>query len=299
MAVLQDAAVICEECGQQLKSQTVLEKHAELAHSTVVIQSHDLNCSIHLRAVCELGSGPVSAVFKMRVLSSPRLILPSFIALKCPANATEVSIALRAQSCSGVVRVLFYGEDERGCPVLGMHCFSLTLASRCMKPLTDDTRLSWASTLLDTLRALHACGIIHGDIKPSNILCDHDDSVLICDFDCAAVVDDITFSQCNINRRGFRGTRSFASGSVLDGRSPCFDDDFESLCYTIFWTAGNRWRGRSERPSLKIMTLQDPITRFVYNQWQCFRLENQSDCRLDTDDKCEAGVFNTGSLPEE
>lgn len=64
--------------------------------------------------------------------------------------------------------------------------------------------------LAQTLAALHEKGIIHGDVKPANVLVDVDAHIRLLDFGCATIGEDAP--------QGFRGTPGFAAPEVLRGQ---------------------------------------------------------------------------------
>jgi len=87
---------------------------------------------------------------------------------------------------------------------------------------------AWTVQLVQYLHAIHKCGIIHRDIKPQNIIVTPQTGELyFIDFDLA-----IVWATTSIY--GFSGTKEFASANQLNGGTPCFGDDFESLCYTLY-----------------------------------------------------------------
>lgn len=63
--------------------------------------------------------------------------------------------------------------------------------------------------LLRQLGALHQAGIVHGDIKPSNLMVDHQGNPRILDLGVAAIESD--------DRKEFRGTLGYAAPEVLRG----------------------------------------------------------------------------------
>jgi serine/threonine protein kinase len=57
-------------------------------------------------------------------------------------------------------------------------------------PLPPRQAANWHADVLDALHAAHAAGVIHRDVKPSNLLLTADGRVLLADFGIARVVDD-------------------------------------------------------------------------------------------------------------
>jgi serine/threonine-protein kinase len=126
----------------------------------------------------------------------------------------------------GIVAVHAFGQSQ------GLAWFAMTyvsggtLASR----IAREPRVSPRQTTLlveqlaQALSAAHRRGVVHGDVKPENVLCADDDRVLLADFGVATVLSS-DHSRSEIVKR--RGTPHYMSpeqiaGEDLDGRSDVY-----------------------------------------------------------------------------
>ena len=56
------------------------------------------------------------------------------------------------------------------------------------KPVSTRTLVGWVRQLCDGLAAAHACGIVHCDLKPDNVMVEETGRVVITDFGIARAV---------------------------------------------------------------------------------------------------------------
>jgi serine/threonine protein kinase len=85
---------------------------------------------------------------------------------------------------------------------------------------------AWAVGLFEFLHVLHRFDLVHGDLKPSNLIVTESANLCVIDFGLAT----------RINTSVFGFTREFASDQRLDERHHTNshpDDDFISICYTL------------------------------------------------------------------
>lgn len=82
-----------------------------------------------------------------------------------------------------------------------------------------------ARSLLETLAAIHAAGIVHRDIKPANVLYDASDRVRLTDFGIARLLD-----STRITKTGqVLGTLDYMAPEVRSGSAPSARSDLYSL----------------------------------------------------------------------
>ena len=99
--------------------------------------------------------------------------------------------------------------------------------------LTTDARdlADLAHGLVDSLRAVHAAGVIHRDLKPSNVMLGAQGPVLI-DFGIAQVADDVRLTQTG----QVTGTPGFIPPEMLDGGEPTADVDWYACAGVLLFT---------------------------------------------------------------
>ncbi|UJR80163.1 Serine/threonine protein kinase [Sandaracinus amylolyticus] len=120
----------------------------------------------------------------------------------------------------GVVRVSELGEEDGGAPYLVMELFyGETLATRLARVarLGVEEALAIAVPLLDALAAVHAHGLVHRDVKPSNVMLVKElrsDRVVLLDFGLACLLD----GSQRVTREGARiGTPVYMSPEQARG----------------------------------------------------------------------------------
>jgi serine/threonine-protein kinase len=126
-----------------------------------------------------LGAGGSGAVYRATSDDGTRVaikILRSDVSPEPEITRARFAREIRAASSirhPGVVRVLEAGDLPDGTPWLAMELVdgpSLRERLEQERRLPIDEALEIASSLLDTLAAAHAQGVIHRDVKPDNVL---------------------------------------------------------------------------------------------------------------------------------
>ncbi|MFM7062005.1 MAG: serine/threonine-protein kinase, partial [Actinomycetes bacterium] len=95
----------------------------------------------------------------------------------------------RLSGVAGVVEVRAVGLTADGRPWLVEELVvGPTLADRLRRaPWAAGEVRALVHRLATTLAAVHAAGVVHGDVAPANVLCRPDGSYLLCDFGVAAM----------------------------------------------------------------------------------------------------------------
>jgi serine/threonine protein kinase len=97
--------------------------------------------------------------------------------------------AMAKFSHPNIVPVYDYGEVD-GSPYLVMEYIpGGTLKDKTGKPVPVETALSWIAPIADALTYAHESGIVHRDVKPSNILFDQKGRPILTDFGIAKVLE--------------------------------------------------------------------------------------------------------------
>lgn len=196
------------------------------------------------RVVRRIGAGGMGAVYLardealgrevavkvLRPLGPPGERAPSEMVERFQREAQAVALL----SHPSVVRVYDQGVDGEGLPYLVMELVDgPTLAERLEQdgPLPLREVRTLGIQIASALGAAHDAGIVHRDVKPSNILCDRarDGLWKLADFGIAHTAD----SSLTITGQ-FLGTPSFAAPEALEGGASSPAADVYSLAATLY-----------------------------------------------------------------
>ena len=187
------------------------------------------------RLTRRLGAGGMGAVYLARDLQLERdvaiktLTERSFVrlvGLKPEAWAMTTVTHPAVAQIHGV-------ESWRGRPFLVVEFLGGgTLEDRLRDgPIAPALAVSVVARLADALAALHEKGVLHGDVKPSNIGFTTEGSPKLLDFGLAHAVDDAAI---------LGGTLPYLSPEVLAGRPAEEADDVWSLCVVLYEMVSGR-----------------------------------------------------------
>ncbi|MCA8952662.1 MAG: protein kinase [Planctomycetes bacterium] len=175
------------------------------------------------RIVAEIGRGGMGVVYRavqrslgrevaLKVLAAHVTLAPSAVA----RFKREANLAARLEH-PGIVRILAVGGDG------DTHWFAMELVDGVpmarVDPTTGATRsirdcVEACAAVCDALAHAHAHGVLHRDVKPSNVLVRADGRVVLTDFGLARELDDP-----GITRTGaFAGTPRYAAPEQIAGR---------------------------------------------------------------------------------
>jgi hypothetical protein len=214
----------------------------------------------------------VGGMFRAEVILCHDMETTSDIVLKEGVNHTECRAHQRLRGVSGVVPAVFVGSVQDGAGVLGLPVLEC-LRDRCGRGgVPDCDRVQWAHQLCAALRRMHAKGVLHRDIKPSNLFLLRVERTRLGRWE--ALIGDLGSALLDFpahpawSRDGM--TPAFMSENARRGGRPCCDDDFESLCYAMYWCNGSGpyWEDdHDSRIGLGMMVKVDPAVRAVFAEW--------------------------------
>jgi serine/threonine protein kinase len=102
-------------------------------------------------------------------------------------------------------------------------------------PLGPDELLRLARGVAEAIRAIHACGVVHRDIKPGNVLLEDGEPVLI-DFGIAHLQDDVRHTVGGL----VMGTPGYLSPELVEGAAITDATDWWGWAATITYAASGR-----------------------------------------------------------
>ena len=126
-------------------------------------------------------------------------------------------------SHSSIAQLYDIGTDTGGAPFLVMEFVSGQNLEQLLarSPIPFSTAAIWAADLASALFHAHRAGIIHGDVKPSNIRVTEDDKVKLVDFGVARFASQVTGSDRVLGTPAYLSPEQI-EGKKQDGRSDLF-----------------------------------------------------------------------------
>ena len=129
----------------------------------------------------------------------------------------------------GIPTVYSTGVTAEGAPFMAMELLpGGSLAER--QPLPPDVVVAVGRRLAEALQAAHDGGVIHRDVKPANVLFDHDDQPVLVDFGISSLVGEPGDS----GSENVAVSVAFAPPEMLAGGRPEVPGDIYALGATLF-----------------------------------------------------------------
>lgn len=182
-----------------------------------------------------IGRGSDSEVFRAEEVGRPGRVL-AIKRLAAAVSATDLAglrreaEALRVLAHPGVVRLLDVVPDGEGIALVLPYAPGGSLEARLEHgPLPPDEVADLGARLATALAAVHAAGLVHGDVKPGNVLFDREDQPLLADLGASRL-------------RGagppHAATAGFVAPEVLDGAPVDAPADLYALGVTLATALG-------------------------------------------------------------
>ncbi len=217
---------------------------SELADSETIPESEHPLLAGRYRVVRRLGSGGMGEVFLVEdlKLDGRRFavkMLPAFLAGDRRAMASLKREALHSMELShpNIVTVRSFEESSSGQPFLVMdfidgQTLADLLAAEGRLPESEVLRIF--GPIAEALDYAHSKGVVHRDVKPSNIMIRRDGAPVIMDFGVAREAKDTSTLATGLEMAS--GTLPYMSPEQLRGDRPAPAQDVYSLAATI-WEA--------------------------------------------------------------
>ena len=215
------APVPCPKCGKKVRAERTFNEF-ELVET--------------------LGLGGMGAVYKARDTTRERLVAlkllrPDLDGGNHAAQLQEEARLAAAVNHPNVVRVFSFGSDHGQFYVVMelVEGGSLDDLIEREKSLAEERVLQTGIQVGKGLRAAHAKGLIHSDVKPANILFANNDTAKISDFGLAAVA-----AQSPEGRAQVWGTPDYVAPERLNNHPQDLRSDIYSLGATLFHALAGR-----------------------------------------------------------
>jgi alkyl hydroperoxide reductase subunit AhpC/predicted Ser/Thr protein kinase len=140
----------------------------------------------HYLIEAEVGSGTFARVFRARDLQLDRSVALKVFKPDCPVTPSAALAEARAAAALNHPNLctIYAVDDSAGIPIISMEYIpgeSLSKIARTARPAAD-ALLSVARQLAAGMAAAHAHGIVHGDLKPENVMVTSEGRVKVLDF---------------------------------------------------------------------------------------------------------------------
>ncbi len=225
-----------------------------------------------------IGAGSSGTVFRARDQRTNgevavKVVPPGFDAERLAARLRREAHVLRRITSRHVARILDSGEDVPGTWLAMELVDGVALSPAALgRPLFPHEVLRVARGLLEGLSATHEAGIIHGDVKPANILVPRAttgfDGVKLVDFGIASAREDdprgarfaMEAPSAALGEAGLLGTARYLAPEALRGRpiDPRADVYATGLVLFELLGAGALFGGTSLREELRARLEREP-----------------------------------------
>jgi WD40 repeat protein/serine/threonine protein kinase len=192
----------------------------------------------HYEMLEVIGQGGMGTVLRAFDEKLSRVVALKVLAPQLAASPTARQRFAREAHAAAVIRdphvVAIYDVCEAPVPYLVMEYVpGGTLQERIARdgPLSVPSVLTIAFQAASALAAAHACGLVHRDVKPGNILLENDtDRVRLGDFGLARTTDDASLTQTGM----IAGTPLYMSPEQAEGHQIDYRSDLFSLGSVLY-----------------------------------------------------------------
>ena len=198
----------------------------------------------------QIGVGGQAVVWSALDQSRNRVLAIKFnkILDSDPDKAEEIGIEHKLDKLvnlqhAHILPLYEYGSEEKVRFLVGPYIPGGTLATRVKSPLSFNQALRYGVEISSALDYLHNQGVIHRDLKSSNILLDLSDHTYLADFGLARIISDSTLAF-----HTGHGTPPYASPEQVSSKEITSKSDIFSFGILLFemFTGQLPWNGKRQ-----------------------------------------------------
>ena len=163
--------------GERKSGEPTIDVHAELAPNRVIA---------HFQIESELGRGAFGTVFRARDMLLERTV--ALKVLRPSENVSTDALLTEARAAAALshpnVCMIHSADTSHGAPMIIMeHVTGQPLSSQLESgPLSQAAAADFGRQIATGMAAAHEAGVVHGDLKPANVMITPNGTVKIMDF---------------------------------------------------------------------------------------------------------------------
>ena len=241
-----------------------IRRHLTLAHPPGPLPGQQLRVGGRAgpyEILALLGEGSHGRVFRARDVRLQREVAIKVWAGTGGAEQLErlsrEALAIARVSHPNVVTIFDVGEQPQ--PFIAMELLEGTPLAQFPLPRPVAQACEWIGQLLDGLEAVHRVGLIHGDVKPANVMVGSDGRLRLMDFGVAHGDE--------LNPTSLGGTPPFFAPEQLDPKLGVVGpgSDLFAICGLLYWLLTGKVPFPASVPSQQAFTIlfgpPEPLSR--------------------------------------
>jgi tetratricopeptide (TPR) repeat protein/TolB-like protein len=202
----------------------------------------------HYRVLEQIGAGGMGVVYRAHDEQLDRdvalkVLPPGTLADDTSRKRFRKEAVALAKLNHPHIATIYEFDTQDGLDFIAMELVcGITLSKRCERPVLNNDLLTIAEQIALAIKEAHDHGIVHGDLKPGNIMVTTRNQIKVLDFGLARpfALSGTATTESVTETHGPRGTLAYMSPEVLRGRLPDHRSDVWSLGVLLYEVSTRR-----------------------------------------------------------